>query len=62
MSCEQVTVFFPESEATIKAKQVSSQDIRDDEAYLVDKDHNADIILKPVGDKPLPKGRWQIEE
>jgi len=58
-----VTVSFPESGATVEARRIRPQDIKDGGVYLVDKRHNADEILELiVGDEPLPKGRWQVEE
>lgn len=57
---ELVTVFFSESGVTAKAELINAQEIKNGGTYLVDRDHNADVILKPVSGQPLPKGEWQI--
>jgi len=66
MSVEQreklVTVVFPKTGETIQARPINAQDIVNGGTYLVDRDHNADVILKPVSDKPLPEGGWKLKE
>lgn len=57
-----VTVVFPGTGATIQAEPINAQGIKNGRTYLVDRDHNAEIILKPVSDQPLPKGEWQLRE
>ena len=56
-----VNVVFPETGKIVQAEPINAGDIINGGTYLVDRDHNANIILKPISDKPLPKGRWQLE-
>lgn len=56
-----VTVVFPKTGGTVQAEPINAQDIQNGGTYLVDRDHNADIILKPVSGKPLPEGEWQLK-
>ena len=57
-----VKVVFPEAGVTIQAKPIEPQDIEEGKRYLLDRDHNADIILEPTTAQPLPEGWWQLVE
>ncbi|PJC77064.1 hypothetical protein CO010_01045 [Candidatus Shapirobacteria bacterium CG_4_8_14_3_um_filter_39_11] len=57
-----VTVIFPKTGKTLQAELINAQDIKNGGTYLVDRDHNADIIVKPVSSQPLPEGGWQLKE
>jgi len=57
-----VTVVFPKSGVTIQAEPINAQEIKNGGTYLVDRDHNADVVMKPVSDQPLPEGGWQLKK
>ncbi|MFH1705779.1 MAG: hypothetical protein ABH867_02635 [Patescibacteria group bacterium] len=57
-----VAVVFPESGVTIWAKRIGPQWIRDGGSYLVDRGHNAGIVLKSVSGRSLPAGGWELKE
>lgn len=57
-----VTVIFPDTGAIIQAEPINVRAIENGKTYLVDRDHNAGIILRPVSNQPLPEGRWQLIE
>jgi len=57
-----IKVFFPQSGKDVRARVIRPQEIEDGGHYLVDRDHNAGLILQPEGGQAPPKCRWEVKE
>ena len=62
MNHEKIEVLFPQTGEVVKAVEIKPTKIKNGDTCLVDRFHNANVVLRVAKEQILPKGPWEVRK